>query len=135
MSRSHVYGLFKEKAISDKEKKFNYILYLYGQNLHPSDFASYFIKEYPEDWESIKRKYGIHVSCSNGNNFPMPKPYAYLKMLYSEHLNTFERIKSKIDAGYELSNTERKKILRLNENLNGIFQEKWTEEERMIFNG
>ena len=69
-------------VIPKKKEKVKHIFELMDNNPSEELFIDLFIKNYPKDWENIKRTYYSEERKSKGKSHPMPEPYKYMSNMY-----------------------------------------------------
>ncbi|MFL0198374.1 hypothetical protein ACJDU8_22820 [Clostridium sp. WILCCON 0269] len=85
MGNKHV---VKSQIIKDKKNKIGKIFSDLGKDLNLEKFVKNFKENYPEDWDSIVKRYKDHKRLSKkGKKYPMPEPDKYLENIYNNYIN------------------------------------------------
>lgn len=80
-----------QSVIPKKKEKIEYLLKKYGSDITIEEFKIDFKKEYPKDWQNIKRKYNkqVVIPKKKGKKAgPMPNPEQYLTNMYKVNFST-----------------------------------------------
>lgn len=86
MGKKHV---VKSQIIKDKKDKIEKIFSDLGKSLNLEGFIKTFKENYPEDWNSIVKRYKEHKKLSKkGKKYPMPEPDKYLENIYNNYIST-----------------------------------------------
>lgn len=85
MGKKHV---IKSQIIKDKKEKIEKIFNDLGKSLNLEVFIETFKESYPDDWDSIVKRYKEHKKLSKkGKKYPMPEPNKYLENIYDKYVN------------------------------------------------
>ncbi|SMY18456.1 HEAT repeat domain-containing protein [Photobacterium aquimaris] len=94
MSRERV---SKGKIIQKKDEKVIKVLLTLKPEVSGDEFVSTFIKEFPSDWERVKKRYKEHERLTpKGKSHPMALPHQYL-------LNASKKIREQYANGKDLN--------------------------------